>query len=206
MTVCLDSRVGSREAGLLVAGVDEVGRGPLAGPVVAAAVILKAPIKNVRDSKKLSMAQRDTLDKLIRENAHIGVAAASVREIDRLNILQASYLAMRRAVARLPVPPEHILVDGKYGPSFACPSDCVIGGDDLIAAIGAASIVAKVVRDRLMARLAQRYPGFGWETNVGYPTLLHHAGLRSLGITAHHRRSFAPVAAMIPDLEPARSA
>ncbi len=181
----------------LVAGVDEVGRGPLAGPVVAAAVILEQPIEGLRDSKKLTALRRSALFENIKVHGKVAVAAASVREIDELNIVQASYLAMRRAVTRLPESPSMVLVDGKYGPSFACPSRCIIGGDDIEPVISAASIIAKVVRDRLMARLACRYPNFGWDTNVGYPTVRHHQGLREWGPTPHHRKSFAPVAALL---------
>lgn len=186
----------SQDGTILVAGVDEVGRGPLAGPVVAAAVILKKPVAGIRDSKKLSPERRKFLFTEISARAHVSVAAASVREIDRLNILKASYLAMQRAVARLPVRPDRILVDGKRGPDFSRPSECIVGGDDLIPEISAASIIAKVVRDRLMIRLAGRYPAFGWETNVGYPTVRHHQGLRQCGPTVHHRRSFGPVMAL----------
>jgi ribonuclease HII len=177
----------------LIAGIDEVGRGPLAGPVVAAAVILKRPIDGVDDSKKLTAAHRERLAKTIMAEAYVGVGAASAAEIDRINILQATYLAMRRAVARLPVAPIRILVDGNSGPRFDCPSQHIVGGDGLEMSIGAASIVAKVCRDRLMVRLSGRYGGYGFERNVGYGTKEHLEGLTSLGPSVHHRYSFAPV-------------
>ena len=178
-----------------VAGVDEVGRGPLAGPVVAAAVILRGPpIVGLTDSKLLSAARRTALARLIAAQALIGVAAASVAEIERLNILGATMLAMRRAVARLPTAPALALVDGNRGPQLACPVRCVVGGDRSVPEISAASIVAKVLRDRLMARLARRYPGYGWERNAGYGTAEHRRALLELGLTRHHRRAFAPCA------------
>lgn len=175
-----------------VAGVDEVGRGPLAGPVLAAAVILPEPVDGITDSKLLSPARREALAAALAERAIVAVGAASVEEIDRLNILRATLLAMRRAVARLPVRPRAILVDGNQPPGLDLPTRCVVGGDALVPAIGAASIVAKVARDRLMCRLATRYPGYGWERNAGYGTAEHRAALGSLGLTPHHRRSFAP--------------
>ena len=171
-----------------VAGVDEVGRGPLAGPVVAAAVILPRPIPGLADSKQLSARERERLAALIREQALVAVAAASVEEIERLNILGATMLAMRRAVGRLPLPPEEVLVDGNRGPELLCPVRCIVGGDATIPEISAASIVAKVVRDRLMARLARRYGGYGWERNAGYGTAEHRGALQRLGLTPHHRR------------------
>ncbi len=181
----------------IVAGLDEVGRGPLAGPVVAAAVVLRRPIPGLADSKALTAATREALCLRILEQAWVAVGAASVIEIDRINILQASLLAMRRAVARLPTVPARLQVDGKIPPGLAIPTECIIGGDALIPAISAASIVAKVTRDRLMRRLALRYPGYGFERNVGYGTPEHLSGLRRVGPTCHHRRSFAPVARLL---------
>ena len=175
-------------------GVDEVGRGPLAGPVVVAAVILKRPILGLADSKALSAAQRDELAAIIRRDGRVALAAASVAEIERLNILGATLLAMRRAVLRLGVRPGLVLVDGNQPPAIDAPVRCVVGGDATVPEISAASIVAKVARDALMCRLALRYPGYGWERNAGYPTREHVAALARLGINCHHRRGFAPCA------------
>ncbi len=184
-----------------VAGIDEAGRGPWAGPVVAAAVVLDAgsvPV-GVTDSKRLSRARREALFAALRAGARIGVGAASVAEIDRLNILAATLVAMRRAVDDLGVAPAHVLIDGNRMPELACPATAVVGGDARSLSIAAASIVAKVTRDRIMARLARRYPGFGWERNAGYGTPEHRAALDRLGVTPHHRRSFAPVARVLDD-------
>jgi len=187
-------------AGGRVAGVDEAGRGPLAGPVVAAAVVLGAWVppelaSMLDDSKKLTGEQRLAAYLALRASeAEIGVGAASVGEILRLNILHASMLAMRRAVGRLPMAPDLALVDGNYPPKLGCAVQCVVGGDGLCLSIAAASIVAKVVRDRAMARLAARFPGYGWETNAGYATALHRAALGRLGATRHHRETFRSVA------------
>lgn len=181
----------------LVAGVDEVGRGPLAGPVVAAAVILIGPVEGLADSKRLTPRQRELLVPLVQANGLIGIGAASVREIDRLNILQASLLAMRRAILRLPTRPRALLVDGRQRPPIEIPATCIPGGDASEPAIAAASIVAKVLRDRLMTRLAARHDGYGFDHNAGYPTREHHRALRLLGPTPHHRRSFAPIAALL---------
>ena len=177
----------------LVAGIDEVGRGPLAGPVVAAAVVLLEPLDGLADSKLLRAEQREALAAALRPVARIGIGAASVAEIDRLNILWASMLAMRRAVLRLGCLPDLALVDGDRVPDLPCPAEAIVDGDRDVPAISAASIIAKVTRDRLMRRLAGRYPGYGWDTNVGYPTPAHVDGLRRIGPTCHHRRTFRPV-------------
>ena len=180
----------------LVAGVDEAGRGPLAGPVVAAAVIFRPEerVPGVTDSKLLSAEVREELVVEIRRRALvIGVGAASCREVDRLNILRASHLAMKRAIARLDPLPEHVLVDGLPVPELGPGHTAIVDGDAKSFTIACASIVAKTVRDRLMHRLAPRYPGYGWETNVGYGTPEHVAALSDFGPTPHHRRSFVPV-------------
>jgi len=190
-------------AGGIVAGIDEVGRGPWAGPVVAAAVVLDAarlPVAlaaAIDDSKKLSPAVREAIATELPAFARIAVAAATVDEIASCNILGATFLAMRRAVARLGVLPDLALVDGNRLPALPCAARAVIGGDGLSLSIAAASIVAKVTRDRLMARLGSRYPGFGWERNAGYGTPEHRAALKRLGVTPHHRRSFAPIINML---------
>jgi ribonuclease HII len=187
------------EAGGIVCGIDEAGRGPLAGPVVAAAVVIdRARLKRrlaraINDSKVLSRETREELYGQIRECAAVGVGAASTAEIDRINILRATLLAMSRAVAALGIDPDLALVDGNVPPTLPCPVRCVIGGDGTSLSIAAASIVAKVTRDLLMTRLAQRYPGFGWEHNAGYGTDAHRDALDRLGTTPHHRKSFAPV-------------
>ena len=184
-----------------VAGVDEAGRGPWAGPVVAAAVVLDAGSvpAGVTDSKQLSRTRREALFAALRASARIGVGAASVAEIDRLNILAATLVAMRRAIDDLGVAPAHVLIDGNRLPELACPATTVVGGDRRSLSIAAASIVAKVTRDRIMARLARRYPGFGWERNAGYGTPEHRSALDRLGVTPHHRRSFAPVARLLAE-------
>lgn len=192
----------SREAlrGGKVAGVDEVGRGPLAGPVVAASVLFAhgVPpdlIRDIDDSKKLAPAQREAILSRLRTcpGVEIGIGAASVAEIATINILQASLLAMRRAVLRLPTRPDFVLVDGNTLPRLDCPAECVIGGDGLSVSIAAASIVAKVVRDRLMTRLAARLPHYGWERNAGYATSTHRAALIEIGASRHHRTGFGLV-------------
>lgn len=185
----------------LIAGVDEAGRGPWAGPVVAGAVIfpnleisdrLRATLN---DSKKLTAAKREALfDELRASNAIIGCGSASVEEIDTLNILQATFLAMRRAVGALSVRPEHALIDGnKVPPGLPCPAQAVIKGDALSLSISAASIVAKVTRDRLMTELAKEFPYYGWERNAGYGTKAHQDGLKAHGVCVHHRKSYAPI-------------
>ena len=182
-----------------VVGLDEVGRGPLAGPVVAAAALfpnLVVPedlVGALDDSKKLSEKQRLALYPRIMTAAQTGIGAASVTEIDQLNILQASLLAMRRALAALPVNADYALVDGNRDPNLDIPTKLVVKGDGKSISIAAASIVAKVVRDRGMEKLARRYPYFGWERNAGYGTQQHRDALAVRGVTAHHRRSFKPV-------------
>jgi ribonuclease HII len=178
-----------------VAGVDEAGRGPLAGPVVAAAVILRADDipEGLNDSKVLTAARRAALHDRLLACAEVGVGIASVDEIDRINILRASHLAMVRALEALH-PVCHALIDGTMIPrDIACPAEAVVKGDARCLSIAAASIVAKSVRDRIMVDLAQQHPGYGWETNAGYPTPAHRRALENLGATPHHRRSFAPV-------------
>lgn len=179
----------------LVAGVDEVGRGPWAGPVVAAAVILArgAVPDGLDDSKALSKARREALFDEITGAATIGCGMASVAEIDALNILQASLLAMTRAVEALGSAPHMALVDGNRAPRLACPVKTVVKGDAKSLSIAAASIIAKVTRDRLMAELAIEHPAYGWERNAGYGTAEHREGLQLVGICRHHRKSFAPI-------------
>ncbi len=184
-----------REIGGLVAGVDEAGRGPLAGPVVAAAVILdpaRAP-EGLADSKLLSAAARRRLALEIRAVGHVGVGVGEPEEIDRLNILWASMAAMARAVSALPHAPAAALIDGDRIPTLACPARAVIKGDRLCASIAAASIIAKTVRDALMAQACARWPGYDFSRHQGYPTQAHRAALAALGPCPIHRRSFAPV-------------
>ncbi|MFN3953942.1 MAG: ribonuclease HII [Pararhodobacter sp.] len=183
-----------------VAGVDEVGRGPLAGPVSAAAVVLDPACipPGLNDSKKLSASARLRLAQAIRQGARWAVAHASVQEIDALNILQASHLAMRRALAALDPPADFALIDGNRLPrDLALPAQAVVKGDARCLSIAAASILAKVARDAIMADLAREWPGYGWQTNAGYPSAGHLAALQTLGVTPHHRRSFAPVRKML---------
>ncbi|MXX88981.1 MAG: ribonuclease HII [Boseongicola sp. SB0677_bin_26] len=183
---------GARE----VAGVDEAGRGPLAGPVTAAAVVLDASAlpSGINDSKKLAPKARVRLLEEIKASAKVSVAHASVEEIDRLNILRASLLAMERAVAGLRGTPCHVLVDGKVVPGcLGCEATALVKGDAWSLSIAAASIMAKVTRDRIMEDLAREYPGYGWERNAGYPTKAHREALADLGVTPHHRRSFKTV-------------
>jgi ribonuclease HII len=187
----------------IVAGIDEVGRGPLAGPVVAACVVLPALLAPemaamLDDSKRLSADQRGAaLAALRASGALIGIGAASVLEIERLNILQASLLAMRRAFAHLTPRPDAALVDGNRDPGLGVPTRCVVAGDSLSLSIAAASIVAKQCRDRAMSRLDARYPGYGWAQNAGYGAPAHLAGLRSRGVTPHHRAGFGTVRAIL---------
>lgn len=185
-----------------VAGVDEVGRGPLAGPVVTAAVILDPahPIAGLADSKALSEKRREALFDEIKEKAKAwSIGRAEVEEIDELNILQATMLAMQRAVAGLEVSPNHVLVDGNRCPDLPCSSEAIIKGDGKIPAISAASIIAKVTRDREMVVMDEEYPGYGLAGHKGYPTKAHVAALQELGVTPIHRRSFAPVRRLLDD-------
>lgn len=180
-----------------VVGMDEVGRGPLAGPVVAAAVVFpqdQRAIRGLRDSKVLSRLQRERLGVVIRRAAlSWAVAAASVKEIDRVNIRRATALAFRRALARLSLPVDHILLDGTDLPELGRPHEAIVDGDACCCSIAAASVLAKLVRDRLMDRLAPRYPTFHWDANKGYGTADHLAALGTTGPTPHHRKSFTPV-------------
>jgi ribonuclease HII len=188
-----------------IAGVDEVGRGPLAGDVVAAAVILDParPIAGLRDSKKLSTRRREELAGLIMERALAwSVARATVAEIDELNILQASLLAMHRAVRALEPQPLYVLVDGNRLPRWDYAAEPVVKGDDRVPAIAAASILAKVQRDRELVELEQQYPGYGFAAHKGYPTAAHLEALQTLGVTPVHRRSFGPVRALLSPQEP----
>lgn len=182
-----------------VAGVDEVGRGPWAGPVVAAAVVIEegrmpaALLAGLADSKTLARARREALAGAIREHAAVGLGQADVAEVDALNVLEASMLAMRRAVAALGAAPAALLVDGNRMPTDALPGEAVVKGDSLSASIAAASIVAKVARDRMMAAHALQHVGYGWERNAGYGTEEHRRAIERLGVTDLHRRSFAPI-------------
>ena len=196
-----------QEAGGLVAGVDEAGRGPLAGPVLAAAVVFHAGVPPtlaalLDDSKKLTAARREAafaalLEARARGQAEWAAAAASCVEIGLLNILGATHLAMRRAVTRLPRAPHLVLIDGNRPPPLPVPSRCVVGGDAASFSIAAASIIAKVIRDRAMARLCARWPGYGFSVHQGYPTAAHREALARLGASPHHRRGFGPVEAVL---------
>jgi len=184
----------------VIAGVDEVGRGPLCGPVTAAAVILDPDNipEGLNDSKKLTAKRREVLYDILLGCAQVSIAHASVEEIDELNILRASHLAMERAVAGLARKPDHVLIDGNMIPrGLDISAQAVIKGDAKSVSISAASIMAKICRDRLMVDLAQQYPGYGWEKNAGYPTAVHLKALQQLGVTPHHRRSFKPVYKML---------
>jgi ribonuclease HII len=181
--------------GKIICGVDEVGRGPLAGPVLSAAVVIpsSAPkefISSLKDSKQLTPARRSALSLKILSICLVGFGAASAKEIDQLNILQATMLSMVRAVAALQINVHHALVDGNQIPDLPCPATAIVAGDETEPAISAASIVAKVLRDSLMGRLSVRYPGYGWENNAGYGTAQHLLSVQQLGLTRHHRRSF----------------
>lgn len=181
---------------ILIAGVDEVGRGPLAGPVIAAAVILDPdnPIIGLRDSKKLSEKKREELNTIIQNQAAcFSFGRAEVDEIDRLNILQASLLAMQRAIEALDIQPDHALIDGNHAPTLDCEVTTIIKGDDKEDAIAAASIIAKVKRDREMLELHHQFPDYGFNRHKGYPTKYHLQALQEHGVSQHHRRSFRPV-------------
>ena len=181
-----------------VAGIDEAGRGPWAGPVVAACVLFHGKIpRGINDSKQLPAPKRIELFDVIRARAHIGVGFASAQEIDALNILGATKLAMQRAYAGMNQTTDTVLVDGNQPPTLPCRCVPVIKGDSLSLSIAAASIIAKVTRDRLMQSLAMQYPGYGWERNAGYPTREHLAALARLGLNRHHRRGFGPCAALL---------
>ena len=184
---------------LRIAGVDEVGRGPLAGPVTAAAVILdpaRIP-EGLNDSKALTAKRRALLEPLIFASAEVSIAHATVEEIDDMNILRASHLAMERAVAGLGHV-DHALIDGNMIPrDLTCPATTIIKGDARSVSIAAASIVAKICRDRIMVELAQQFPGYGWETNAGYGSKSHISALQNIGVTPYHRRSFKPVYNML---------
>jgi ribonuclease HII len=182
-----------------IAGVDEAGRGPWAGPVVAAAVIFNlnelpnSLRKGLDDSKKLSPIKRHALFDVIIENSDVGVGQASVEEIDDINILQATFLAMGRAVEDLTRPPDFALIDGNKIPPIKCAAEAIIKGDGRSFSIAAASIIAKVTRDRMMTGLSLQHPGYGWERNMGYGTKAHKLGLDALGVTEHHRKSYKPI-------------
>ena len=184
----------------VIAGVDEVGRGPWAGPVTACAVVLDpANIPaGLNDSKKLTAKRREFLFEQILNTADVSIAHVSVAEIDQVNILQASLLAMEKAVSGLTKVADFALIDGNKTPkNLSCPSETIIKGDAKSSSIAAASIVAKVTRDRLMVTLSQQFPGYAWETNAGYGTKAHQEGLKTLGVTAHHRHSFKPIHKML---------
>ena len=179
----------------MTAGVDEVGRGCLAGPVVSAAVILKKDInlKLLKDSKKITFNKREEISKHIRNNSYYAIGIASVEEILNLNILQASLLSMKRAIERLSIRPGLILIDGNFAPKGLKNYKTIVNGDEKIKVISAASIVAKVYRDRFMIKLSEKFSNYAWERNFGYGTKAHLEGLKKFGITSHHRKGFRPV-------------
>ena len=187
------------QRGRVVCGIDEVGRGPLAGPVVACAVILdfaafdRDLAARINDSKRISPGNRTVICTVLRGCVRYGLGSATVAEIDRINILQATYLAMRRAVANLYIQVDHALIDGNRGPALDCPSTCIVKGDQKSLSIAAASIIAKVERDKIMRELGMLHTGYGWERNAGYGTAAHLEAIRRLGITPEHRRSFRPI-------------
>ncbi|MDW4498316.1 ribonuclease HII [Sulfitobacter sp. D35] len=189
-------RAAQSEGHFRVAGVDEVGRGPLAGPVTAAAVVLDPDCipEGVNDSKSLGLKARQRLAAEILACAEVSVAHASVAEIEELNILRASHLAMSRAIDGLSLAPQSVLVDGNMIPrGLTLPARCIVRGDTVCLSIAAASIVAKIARDAIMVDLAQQHPGYGWETNMGYGSKSHISALQNLGVTPHHRKTFRPV-------------
>ena len=188
-----------QQIGGVVAGIDEAGRGPWAGPVVAAAVILNPHCtpSGLRDSKTLSETRRRELSAALWKTARVGVGVASVEEIDRLNILQATLLAMSRAAANLPMAPDACIVDGQIRPRLPCPAYTVVKGDAKSFSIAAASIVAKETRDRMMRELAREFPQYDWARNKGYGVAAHRDALARFGVTPHHRRSFAPIHNML---------
>ena len=180
---------------LITAGVDEVGRGCLAGPVVSAAVILKKGInlKLLKDSKKISFSKRQKISKHIKNNSYFAIGIASVEEILSLNILQASLLSMKRAIEKLDVKPSLTLIDGNFAPAGLKNCKTIINGDEKIKVISAASIIAKVYRDRFMIKLSEKYSNYAWERNFGYGTKAHLEGLKNFGVTSHHRKGFKPI-------------
>ena len=180
---------------LITAGVDEVGRGCLAGPVVSAAVVLKKGInlKLLKDSKKISFSKRYEISKHIKNNSYFAIGIASVEEILSLNILQASLLSMKRAIEKLEVKPSLTLIDGNFAPAGLKNYKTIINGDEKIKVISAASIIAKVYRDRFMIKLSEKYSNYAWERNFGYGTKAHLEGLKKFGVTSHHRKGFKPI-------------
>ena len=183
----------------IIAGVDEVGRGCLAGPVVSAAVILKkdVQIKNLKDSKKLTFEQRIEVSKDIKKNSFFSIGVASVKEIEKLNILQASLLSMKRAILRLPKKPDLIFVDGIFAPQISIKCRTIIKGDEKIKCISAASILAKVYRDKVMIKMSKKYKNYSWNKNFGYGTKQHIMGLKKYGLTTMHRKNFKPIHKML---------
>ena len=179
----------------ITAGVDEVGRGCLAGPVVSAAVILKKSInlKLLKDSKKITFRKRENISEHIKENSYFAIGIATVEEILKLNILHASLLSMKRAINQLIIKPDITLIDGNFAPAGIKNYKTIVNGDEKVKAISAASIIAKVYRDRLMIKLSKKFSNYAWDRNFGYGTKAHLKGLKKFGITAHHRKGFKPV-------------
>ena len=177
----------------MIAGVDEVGRGCLAGPVIAASVILKRPIKGLMDSKRLSSKKREDLSQIITKNSIFAIGAANSQEIDQINILQASLLAMQRSLEKLDMQPKKVLVDGNHIFETSIEIEAIVGGDNLIPSISAASIIAKVFRDRLMMAYSKEFPNYGFDKHKGYPTKLHKEMLKKYGLTRIHRKTFKGV-------------
>ena len=188
---------------LITAGVDEVGRGCIAGPVVSAAVILKKNIdyKLLKDSKKISFKNREIISEHIKNNSYFAIGTASVQEILNLNILQASLLSMKRAVEKLTIKPGLTLIDGNFAPTGLNNCRTIINGDEKIKVISAASIIAKVYRDRFMIKLSKKFSNYAWERNFGYGTKAHLEGLKKFGVTSHHRKAFKPVHKILSSLE-----